>query len=509
MNAQTTIDAPGQQVATLANIDDICEGRDRAIAHWLAAYDDFHAETKAAAMACIGRAFLRIPLSNSRYDESTLAQDFLRAPDQFETRREDGWKEVKTPAREAFLRSLTTELDRSAWQALLELVGGGELMDRQAKEEWRESLKSPAPFTAENCKATFSHLWGNRRELFLRGIANTFSRLDRRFRSHDGFKIGARLIIDNALDTTFSRSCHWRHSHDRRDTFEDVERLLYELDGKPYPTRAALAKLTKDDESPPLLMAEELANLAPHNLPQVVTGPYFRVRAFKNGNLHIWFERDDLLQEVNKLLAEYYGEAIGDGFNATEAETAPGYHVTPAKNYGAFNTSAELARKVAAMASIGNGQTVLEPSAGTGELAKAARALGGVVECVEIQPGLAHELAHVHGFRTRKGDFLQATPAQFGTFDVVLMNPPFDRGRDCDHVRHAWQFVKPGGRLVAIMSARAEYGEDSRHRALHRLIETATSCYGCEPWHDLPPGSFAHAGTQVNTVALTLRKPHT
>lgn len=505
MNAQTKIE-PGQEVATLANIAEICAGREKALAHWMAAYDAFHAETKAASMACIGRTWLSFPTDRNNSESSQLGEAFLIAPDKVLEIRENYVRTGTQTGREAFRAVVSTQLDRAAWQALLELTGGGDLMDRQAKEEWRASLKNPAPFTVENCKATFGHLWGNRRELFLRGIANTFSRLDRRFRSHDGFKIGSRLIIDLALDTSFSRSCHWRN-HDRRETFEDVERLLYELDGKPYPTRSDLAKLRKDDPAPPRLMADELAALAPCNLPQVVTGPYFRVRAFKNGNLHIWFERDDLLEQVNKLLAEFYGEALGDGYNETEAESAPAYHVTPAKKFGAFNTSPELARRVASFASIGKGTTVLEPSAGTGELAKAARAAGGVVECVEIQRNLAQDLAHVHGFRTHCGDFLKATPAALGLFDVVLMNPPFDRGRDCDHVRHAWQFVKPGGQLVAIMSARAEYGDDARHRALHRLIESASSCYGCEPWHDLPPGSFAHAGTNVNTVALTLRKP--
>lgn len=71
----------------------------------------------------------------------------------------------------------------------------------------------------------------------------------------------------------------------------------------------------------------------------MIEGDYFRVRIFKNGNLHIWFERDDLLQSVNLLLAEYYGEAIGDGYETTKAEAAPAYHITPAKNFGAFMTS--------------------------------------------------------------------------------------------------------------------------------------------------------------------------
>lgn len=502
MNAQTAINEPGQAVATLANVQELCEGRDKAIAHWLAAYDAFHAETKAAALACIGRAFFSVP--HDRNGQSGLAEAFAIDPD----KRRNEWNGASydtRPPREYFAQVVTEAIDRSAWEALLDLTGGRDLMDRQAKEEWRASLQNPAPFTVENCAATFGHLWENRRALFLRGIANTFSRLDRRFRSHDGFKIGARLIIEGGLDTSYSKAT-WRH-YERRETFEDVERLLYELDGKPYPART-VGRAANDGEDLPRLSGEAINGLATANLPQVVQGPYFRVRVFKNGNLHIWFERPDLLEQVNRLLAEYYGEALGDGYNETEADTAPAYHVTPAKKFGAFNTSAEIAQKVAGWAEVEEGARVLEPSAGTGELAKAARARGGRVQCVEIQPGLAHELATVHGFRDAYcRDFLTMSPADLGQFDIVLMNPPFDRGRDCDHVRHAWQFVKPGGRLVAIMSARAEFGEDARHRALHKIVESAESCLGWAKWHDLPPGSFAHAGTMVNTVALTLRKP--
>src|SRR3546814_1986146 len=74
------------------------------------------------------------------------------------------------------------------------------------------------------------------------------------------------------------------------------------------------------------------------------------------------------------------------------------------------------------------------------------------------------------------------------------MNPPFDRGRDCDHVRHALAFLKPGGVLVAIMSARAEYGEDQRHKELHRMIAGCEAIYfHGRKWIDLPPGSFRSA----------------
>jgi predicted RNA methylase len=489
MNTQTSFDAPGTDLITPAQIDDLCAGRSAAVEHWLCAYDAFHEHTGAAAKASTaGAVALNVPMGN-RYEDESLARAFI-AKGETEERNESGRME-KRPARDVFARLIREAIDRRAWSELLRITNGEALMDRQAKEDWHKALKdSPPEFTPENCASTFGHLWENRGELFLRGIANTFSALDRRFRSHDGFKVGARLIIDRALNDWGS----W-NDYNRERTFQDVERLFYELDGKAAP-------------GPAKTVVHLVSDARRHqSTPYVVQGDYFRVRIFGNGNLHIWFEREDLLRQVNLLLAEYYGEAIGDGYNETEADNAPGYHVTPAKRFGAFNTSADIAAKVAGYAEVWKGARVLEPSAGSGELAKAARERGAMVQCVEIQPGLAHELRAVHGFHgAREADFLTLTPADLGQFDIVLMNPPFDRGRDCDHVRHAWQFVKPGGRLVAIMSARAEFGDDARHKALHKLIDGAESCYGWQKWHDLPAGSFAHAGTNVNTACLTLRK---
>ena len=59
---------------------------------------------------------------------------------------------------------------------------------------------------------------------------------------------------------------------------------------------------------------------------------------------------------------------------------------------------------------------------------------------------------------------MQLSPEVVGRFDRVVMNPPFCRGRDLDHVRHALRFVAPGGRLVAIMSAGVAFREDVYER---------------------------------------------
>src|SRR3546814_6933389 len=125
--------------------------------------------------------------------------------------------------------------------------------------------------------------------------------------------------------------------------------------------------------------------------PHVIHGDYFHVRIFGNGNLHLWFERKDLLVEVNKLLAEYYGEVIGDGYDTTEAAETSDYHMTPAKNFGAFMSSEDVAAWVIQYAQIGKGMMALEPCAGTGVLATAAVGSGTLDNCLVFQPALAHE----------------------------------------------------------------------------------------------------------------------
>lgn len=495
MNQHTQIgqdDVSHQIPALPINIEDICAGRDKSIEYWLTAYDNFHLMTEQAAVASFGGAVsIKIPHGHS-YEDSRMAKAFHASGKLTRWSQATGQYE-DFDAREEFRLLITQTIDRSNWRHLLDHCGFDALLDRQAREEFNDALREDPPaFTVENCAATFGEIYGNRREYFLRGIANTFMALDRRFRSHDGFKIGARLIINNAM----SGFGVW-NNYDRRDTLHDVERIFCELDGR---------QVRKIDHPESIVkMVSEIWNAG--DLPQVAHGDYFRVRVFKNGNLHLWFERDDLLEQVNKLLAEFYGEVIGDSYDSTEADDAPEYHIVPAKGWGAFMSSEAVADRVANHARTYN-KRVLEPSAGTGVLADMAKRNGASeVVCVEIQEGHAYELTR-KGYQTHCKDFLSLDPSETGLFDCVVMNPPFDRGRDCDHVQHAMKFLKAGGCLVAVMSARAEYATDKRHKAFHKMVDKCgTLDWGRGKWFDLPAGSFAHAGTNVNTVILAIERP--
>jgi hypothetical protein len=113
----------------------------------------------------------------------------------------------------------------------------------------------------------------------------------------------------------------------------------------------------------------------------------------------------------------------------------------------------KLADICADLAQIGESDTVLEPSAGQGDLA--AFLPKDRTTCVEISP-LHCAVLKARGFSAVQADFLDwACRPDAPLYDRVVMNPPFADGRAQAHVEHAAARVKPGGRMVAILPASA------------------------------------------------------
>lgn len=167
----------------------------------------------------------------------------------------------------------------------------------------------------------------------------------------------------------------------------------------------------------------------------------------------------------------------------------------------AFYTPPELATMAVSEAEITFGMSVLEPSAGGGVLARAAHDAGGSVTCVELNERGAATLAADPTYDDVVcGDFLSVKPSDLigFPFDRAVMNPPFSKQQDARRVLHAVQFLKPGGRLVSIMSAAVQFRETDLYRRVRQLVDDNGGACMC-----LPPGSFRAAGTGVNTVLIS------
>lgn len=166
-----------------------------------------------------------------------------------------------------------------------------------------------------------------------------------------------------------------------------------------------------------------------------------------------------------------------------------------------FPTPPALAARMVELARLCDGDRVLEPSAGTGAILAAMRepvnALQGGVAAVavELNTSLCDQLRRhfvceaPFQVEVVNGDFLQFN-GSLGKFDRVLMNPPFERGADIEHILHARHMLKEGGKVIAICA------NGPRQREALQPI--------AEHWEDLPAGTFKDQGTNVNTALVVL-----
>lgn len=134
-----------------------------------------------------------------------------------------------------------------------------------------------------------------------------------------------------------------------------------------------------------------------------------------------------------------------------------------------FPTPASVAQRMARLAGITQGTRVLEPSAGNGNLADAAKAAGGEVDVIEISSQL-RDILTAKGYTVVDHDFDGFTPEQ--PYQAILMNPPFSARKDASHIMRAFGMLASGGRLVAIAGEGVFFGTDQKAVAFRAWLDT-------------------------------------
>lgn len=172
---------------------------------------------------------------------------------------------------------------------------------------------------------------------------------------------------------------------------------------------------------------------------------------------------------------------------------------------GFFPTPKQLAEWVVVLAEVaGAGDvTVLEPSAGKGDLLEAIKAANPQARIVACE--INHQLAWIceqKGFKVERGDFLQHESTKP---DIVVMNPPFERGSDVKHVLHAAGLMREGGRLVAIVSSTTADEHSRSGTSLRMGLDDLGCTYEV---HETDPAAFANGfiPTGVRTAIIKVRK---
>lgn len=191
--------------------------------------------------------------------------------------------------------NVIAELDCSLWRRAFDLTGFKQLMDAEAVAEFERSLSpKPPEFTDSNIRATLIDLHSKAGEMFRRGIVNVFRRLsdDYKTNSNEPFRIGRKAVMTYMVKPAFNRGLQVDYGL-AGSRLNDIDRIIKTLDKKHFKPREF----------------EYAINVALEKS-EAFEDAYYRVKGFKNGNLHIEFKREDLLDGLNDQIAQHYGNAL-------------------------------------------------------------------------------------------------------------------------------------------------------------------------------------------------------
>lgn len=162
---------------------------------------------------------------------------------------------------------------------------------------------------------------------------------------------------------------------------------------------------------------------------------------------------------------------------------------------GFFPTPDPLIDQMLERAGIEEGHTVLEPSAGKGSIADR---MGTGIDCCEIRGSLC-EILELKGHKVLDNDFMTADIER--GYDRIVMNPPFEKMQDVDHVLKAFDCLNEGGRIVSIMSRSPFFNSTKKAFSFRAWFDEV----GGEQI-DIPPGAFKESGTGVSSVLVVIDK---
>lgn len=171
------------------------------------------------------------------------------------------------------------------------------------------------------------------------------------------------------------------------------------------------------------------------------------------------------------------------------------------KEYQFFPTPRSIAERMCKMAELRTDSAVLEPSCGNGQLADVIMEhTPASLFCIELNPDMVRKLEG-KPYQILCGDFLTANREDVGECSRVIMNPPFTRFQDIDHILHAFELLADGGVLVSVVCESAFFRSNKKAAAFREFL-SATNAEVVR----LEAGAFHDSGTEICTRLIKVRK---
>ena len=188
------------------------------------------------------------------------------------------------------INEIVKDLDKVLWRNTLHCSGLTCLMSKGEYDKAIDSLeKEPPEFTTDNVKASYADFAGRLDEIENTAIIDLFKCLSWSYKSNEPVKIGKRIVLTGMI---WSNRTEYRREH----YLDDLEKAIY---------RAR-------DLSPPAndnRLCVKL-NLSLKNREDLYQDNLFKIRAFGNGNVHIYILHQSDRDALNKRIAKAYPGAL-------------------------------------------------------------------------------------------------------------------------------------------------------------------------------------------------------
>lgn len=179
----------------------------------------------------------------------------------------------------------------------------------------------------------------------------------------------------------------------------------------------------------------------------------------------------------------------------------------PLRPSGYFKTPRAVAEHMCDLAGIHKDMKVLEPSGGSGDL---ANVIATRKPCTLIIIEKDFKLIRVleeKFWRHPKVDrppYIQIIEGDFfdhnEKYDAIVMNPPFIRLSEIDHIMHAWDCLTFSGKVVSVASSSITFRREKKAVVFREFLNQNGRI------EELPEGSFKDSGTMVKSVLVVLEK---
>lgn len=195
--------------------------------------------------------------------------------------------------------AIKKSVDGKIWHRLMNDTGMFTLMSGKQRDEWDRQVDSEnmPEITRDTVLATFNQLHAGKNDTFEQGVIDVFRSLSWDYKTNCPCRFGKKIIVSRLFDTYGSG--YTTFSLSGRATLDDLAKVFYLLEGRNVPDH----RISEGAKFGDHYRREGFSGSA-------YEGEYFTLRYFKKGTAHITFNRSELVDRMNDIVARHYPEML-------------------------------------------------------------------------------------------------------------------------------------------------------------------------------------------------------